>query len=146
MKIGMLVHALWTLSNFFLFLSLCSTVIGYIQTPDFEKGTFYVNNMKSCVTLYVPHDHVIMLSLGSLDLERPYDYLRLYFGQENCNQQVWWWWNEIDTYIPPNIRLINPISKRFTNNRRFTSNKLPTWVEQSQKLMLRSTVSFLIFT
>ena len=49
--------------------------------------------------------------------------------------------NKIDSYIPPNIRLINPISKRFTNNRRFTSNELPTWVEQSQEIMLRSTVS-----
>ena len=52
--------------------------------------------------------------------------------------------NEMDTYIPPNIRLINPISKRFTHNRRFTSNELPSWIEQSQDLMLRSTVSFLI--
>ena len=53
---------------------------------------------------------------------------------------------EMDTYIPPNIKLINPISKRFTTNRRFTSDELPTWVEQSQDLMLRSTVSFLIVT
>ena len=28
--------------------------------------------------------------------------------------------NEMDNYIPLNIRLIDPISKRFTNNRRFT--------------------------
>ena len=54
--------------------------------------------------------------------------------------------NEIDNYIPPNIRLIYPISKRFTPNRRFTADELPTWVEQSQDLMLRSTVSFLIAT
>ena len=54
--------------------------------------------------------------------------------------------NEMDTYIPPNIRLINTISKRFTTNRRFTSDEPPTWVEQSQDLMLRSTVSFLIVT
>ena len=52
----------------------------------------------------------------------------------------------MDTYIPPNIRLINPISKRLTTNQRFISNELPTWVEQSQDLMLRSTVSFLIVT
>ena len=53
-----------------------------------------------------------------------------------------YWMNELDTYIPPNIRLINPISKRFTPNLRFTSHELPTWVEQSQDLMLRSTVYF----
>ena len=45
-----------------------------------------------------------------------------------------------------NSRLINPISKRFTNNRRFTSDGLPIWVEQSQDQMLRSTNSFLIVT
>ena len=54
------------------------------------------------------------------------------------------WMNELN--IPPNIRLINPISKRFTSNWRFTADELPTWVEQSQDLMLRSTVSFLIVT
>ena len=54
--------------------------------------------------------------------------------------------NETDTYIPPNIRLMNPISKWFTTNRRFTTDELPTLVEQSQDLMLRSTVSFLIVT
>ena len=44
-------------------------------------------------------------------------------------------------------RLISgPIYKRFTSNRRFTADELPTWVEQSQDLMLRSTVSFLIVT
>ena len=52
----------------------------------------------------------------------------------------------MDTYISPNISLINPISKRFTNNRRFISEELPTWVEQSQDLMLRSTISFFIVT
>ena len=51
------------------------------------------------------------------------------------------WMNELNTFIPPNIRLINPISKRFTSNWRFTADELPTWVEQSQDLMLRSTVS-----
>ena len=50
--------------------------------------------------------------------------------------------NEMDTYITPNIRLINLISKRFTTHRRFTSDELPTWVEQSQDRILRSTVSF----
>ena len=50
------------------------------------------------------------------------------------------------TLILPNIRMINLISKRFTNNQRFTSDELPTWVEQSQNLMLRSTVSFLNVT
>ena len=54
--------------------------------------------------------------------------------------------NEMDTYITPNIRLINLISKRFTTHRRFTSDELPTWVEQSQDRILRSTVSFLIIT
>ena len=44
-------------------------------------------------------------------------------------------------YIPPKIRLINLISKRFTTNWRFTSDELPIWEEQSQDLMLRSTVS-----
>ena len=53
-------------------------------------------------------------------------------------------WNR--HFIPPNTRLINQISKRLTTNRRFTSDELPTWVEQSQDLMLRSTVSFLIVT
>ena len=56
------------------------------------------------------------------------------------------WLIEMNTYIPPNIRLINPISKRFTNNWRYISNELPSWVEPSQDLMLRSTVSFLIVT
>ena len=32
--------------------------------------------------------------------------------------------NEMATHTPPNIRLINPISKRFTPNRRFTSSYL----------------------
>ena len=50
----------------------------------------------------------------------------------------------MDTYIPPNIRLISPISTRLTYNRRFKSDELPTLIEQSQDLMLRSTVSFLI--
>ena len=48
---------------------------------------------------------------------------------------------EMVNYMPPNIRLMNPISKRFTTNQRFTTNELPTWVEQSQDLMLRSTLS-----
>ena len=42
------------------------------------------------------------------------------------------------------IRLINLISKRSTNNRSYTSDELSTWVEQSQDLMLRTTASFLI--
>ena len=46
--------------------------------------------------------------------------------------------NEMDAYIPPSIRLIYPISKRFTTNRRFTFDELHTWVEQSKDLMLRS--------
>ena len=47
--------------------------------------------------------------------------------------------NKLDTYIPPNSNLItrslsgsHPISKRFTPNRRFSADELPTWVEQSQ--------------
>ena len=54
--------------------------------------------------------------------------------------------DDMDTYIPPNIRLINPISKRFTPNWRFIFDELPSWVEQSQDLILRSTVLFLIIT
>ena len=54
-------------------------------------------------------------------------------------------WN-VMKWTPPNIKMINPISKRFTTNRRFTSDELPTWVEQSQDIVLRSTVSFLIVT
>ena len=50
--------------------------------------------------------------------------------------------NVLDTYIQPNIRLISGSH----TNRRFTADELPTWVEQSQDLMLRSTVSFLIVT
>ena len=46
----------------------------------------------------------------------------------------------------PNIRLIKQVSKQFTINWRFTSNKLPYWEEQSQDLMLRSIVSFLVVT
>ena len=45
-----------------------------------------------------------------------------------------------------NTSFINPISNRFTSNRRYTSDELSTWVEQSQDLMRRSTVSFLIVT
>ena len=52
----------------------------------------------------------------------------------------------MDTFIPPNIRMINPISKWFTANIRFTSDVMPTWKEQSQDLMLRSKFSFLIVT
>ena len=54
--------------------------------------------------------------------------------------------NELDTYIPPNIRLITRSLSGSHTNRRFTADELPTWVEQSQDLMLRSTVSFLIVT
>ena len=52
----------------------------------------------------------------------------------------------MDTAISPNIRLINLISKPFTINGTFTSDELPTWVEQSQDLMPRSPVSFIIDT
>ena len=52
--------------------------------------------------------------------------------------------NELN--IPPKYQVDNPISKRFKPNRRFAADELPTWVEQSQDLMLRSTVSFLIVT
>ena len=34
--------------------------------------------------------------------------------------------NEMDNYVPSNIRLINPISKRFTANGGFISDELPT--------------------
>ena len=37
--------------------------------------------------------------------------------------------NEYDTYILPNISLINPISKRFTYNQRFTLDELPVCKE-----------------
>ena len=57
-----------------------------------------------------------------------------------------WMMNELDTYIPPNIRLITRSLSGLNTNRRFTADELPTWVEQSQDLMLRSTVSFLIVT
>ena len=39
---------------------------------------------------------------------------------------------ELDTYLPPNIRLINSISKWFTINRRFASVELPTWVGRAE--------------
>ena len=42
----------------------------------------------------------------------------------------------MDTYIPPYIRLISPIFKRFTTKRRFTSDELPTLIEQSQDLII----------
>ena len=32
--------------------------------------------------------------------------------------------NELDTYTPPNVWLISPISRRFTINRRFTYDEL----------------------
>ena len=54
--------------------------------------------------------------------------------------------NELDTYIPPNIRLITRSLSGSHTNWRFTADELPTWVEQSQDLMLWSTVSFLIVT
>ena len=56
------------------------------------------------------------------------------------------WMNKLDTYTSPYIRLINRISKQFTPNQRFTTDELPTWLEQSLDLMLRSTVSFPIVT
>ena len=52
----------------------------------------------------------------------------------------------MDTCIPPAIRLINLISKRFTYNRSSTIDELSTWVEQNKDLMLRSTASFFIVT
>ena len=54
--------------------------------------------------------------------------------------------NELDIYIPFNIRLITRSLSGSHTNRRFTADELPTWVEQIQNLMLRSTVSFLIIT
>ena len=54
--------------------------------------------------------------------------------------------NELDTYIPPNIRLKTRSLSGSHTYRRFKADELPTWVEQSQDLMLRSTVSFLIVT
>ena len=55
--------------------------------------------------------------------------------------------NELEKLIiTPNTRLVNPISKRFTYNRSYTSDELSTWIKQSQVLMLRSTDSFLIVT
>ena len=56
------------------------------------------------------------------------------------------WMNESDPNIPPDFRLFNLISMLFTINWRFTSDELSIWAEQSQDLMLRSTVSFLIIT
>ena len=41
---------------------------------------------------------------------------------------------ELDTCEPPNIRLINLISKQFTYNQNYTSFELCTWVEQIQSL------------
>ena len=54
--------------------------------------------------------------------------------------------NELDTYIPPNIRLITRSLSGSNTHQRFTADELPTWVEQIQDLMLGSTVSFLIVT
>ena len=71
------------------------------------------------------------------------------FQMEIFTTEYWMneWMNEwFRYYTPPNIRLINPISKRFKPNCRFTADEVPTWVEHSQDLMLRSTVSFLIVT
>ena len=70
-----------------------------------------------------------------------------YSGKITLNKQDkynWFqeWMNY--THIQPNIRLVNPISKRFTNYWRFTSDKLSRCVEQRQDLMQRSTISFLI--
>ena len=48
--------------------------------------------------------------------------------------------NELDTYILPNIKLINPILKRFTINRRFASDELATWIKQSQNQKQGSTL------
>ena len=53
--------------------------------------------------------------------------------------------NEFDTYIPPNIRLITRYLSGSHTNRRFTADE-QSRAEQSQDLMLRSTVSFLIVT
>ena len=52
------------------------------------------------------------------------------------------WMNETDTYIPLNIRLINPIFMRFTNNGKIHIQWAAYLGKQSQDLMLRSTVSF----
>ena len=40
------------------------------------------------------------------------------------------------------LHICNLISQRLTNNYRFTSDELPTWIEQSQDLILRSTGFF----
>ena len=57
--------------------------------------------------------------------------------------------NEMNTYLPPNIRLINPISRRFTTNRRFTSDDLPTWAERgrtTQAITIQATHTYQIPT
>ena len=60
-----------------------------------------------------------------------------------------WWqlsgadnWIELDTSVRgyPYIKLINLISTRFTYNQSYPSDELSTWAEQSQDLMLRSTM------
>ena len=54
--------------------------------------------------------------------------------------------SELDNYnIPSNIELINTISKQFKTIKD-SFDGLPTWIVQSQDLMLRSTVFFPIVT
>ena len=54
--------------------------------------------------------------------------------------------SELDTYIPPNSKLINLVSQQLTCNRSYTPNELSTWVEQVQDVKLRSTFPLLIVT
>ena len=47
--------------------------------------------------------------------------------------------NELIEYLyTAKYQIDNPISKWFTTNRRFKADELPTWLEQSQELMLDS--------
>ena len=48
--------------------------------------------------------------------------------------------NTYDFHIPPNIISFSQSPKRFTNNLRCNSDDLPTGVQRSQNLLLRSTV------
>ncbi|KAK7112913.1 hypothetical protein V1264_012288 [Littorina saxatilis] len=59
---------------------------GFIQTPGWNGVTKYPNEMDSCVTLLIPTDHLVMVSLVSLDLETlndcAYDALTIHIGKD----------------------------------------------------------------
>ncbi|KAL8597274.1 hypothetical protein ACOMHN_051585 [Nucella lapillus] len=91
---------------------------GLIDTPGWKQGHNYPDNLDSCVTLHVPHNHVTMVSLVSLDLQtsRPCnDSLRLY-TTGNCSGSPWRTVCRVWDLVPTVIAETRQLSFRFYSN------------------------------